>query len=292
MGTPLQLTQAEPMRAKAQHQIEQSSLAQGAPQPKRRSENSSSPPTAVTPKLSRQVEHDLKVPAHLSRHREERLHVTGGVTYRECIEHEIVVVALEAKASGEDHIRMAGGLVAIQVDREHVLEPGERALQASSVRGGEHRVSGEGNQRSDLPLAGRFDLFGQRGSRQLAAKLRQPSHPAAPRAKVTAVTSSLRQRHEIRRRGGEHEPALPVEVSGNCVQSDDQPGGEAAEFLGAGANPSISYRRGRSREGARERPDLPSGNASSALDALGRKSAGRSLQSIQSVDRTRQVPQL
>ena len=69
---------------------------------------------------------------------------------------------------------MAGGLVDVGVDRHDELEPAEGGVQPPGVGGGEHRVAGHVHHGADLPLAGRVDLLGQAGRRQLAHRLAQP----------------------------------------------------------------------------------------------------------------------
>ena len=89
----------------------------------------------------------------------------GGVAHRERVEDQVVVVALQRGRRRQDHVRVPGGLVEVDVDRGHEVEAGERPVEPCAVRRGEHRVAGDGQHRPDLPVAGGLDLLAQRRRR-------------------------------------------------------------------------------------------------------------------------------
>ena len=105
------------------------------------------------------------------------------------------------------------------------------------VRGGEHRVAGDREQRPDLAWARGLDLLGQRGDRQLAAELRQVPDPAAPGVEVTAPGQAASDHVDHRR--GEHRAADPVEVAGDQVEHLDRPLRHGPELLGRHADPAV-----------------------------------------------------
>ena len=139
---------------------------------------------------------------------------------------------------------------------------GERAVEPTGVGGGEHRVAGDGDQRADLAVARRVDLFGERDDRELAVELGQAAHPAVAAAEAHAAPDAggragLR-RAGVRaagRREREHRAALPVEVAGERVDHVDEPGRERAELLRAGADAAVDRGALGGREVARDAPD-------------------------------------
>ena len=92
---------------------------------------------------------------------------------------------LERLRRGQDHVRVAGRLVHVDVDRDHEVEALDRALEPAAVRGREQRVAGHRDERAHLALAGGLDLLGEHGHGQLAVQLRQPAHAAVPAAEAS-----------------------------------------------------------------------------------------------------------
>ena len=224
MRALFEFAQREPVGTEPEEQIEQPPLAQHAGRAQRRAERPPRPASPMPPHSQRQIEQDPEVAAHPGRRRPDRLRVARGIAHRERIEREIVVVALEPEAGGQDEIRVPRGLVAVEIDRDHVLEPGKGPVQARAVGRGEHRVAGERDQGPDAALSFRVDFLGERRGRQLASKLGQASHPAAPAIEVATIARPRRERDEICRRRGEHEATFAIQVPRDGIERDDQPG--------------------------------------------------------------------
>ena len=74
---------------------------------------------------------------------------------------------------------------------------------------------------------------------------------------------------------GEHHAALAVQVSGERVHHVDQPGGQRAELLGAGADAPVAGRPRRRRELAGQLADRLRRNARGPGHGLGRELAGQ-----------------
>ena len=113
---------------------------------------------------------------------------------------QVVVVALQRGRRRQDHVGVPGGLVEVDVDRDHEVQPGERLVQPRAVGGGR----APGCRRPSAaprtwPSPGVSDLVGQRRDRQLAADLGQAAHPAAPPVVVAAADQAAAPRR--RRRG-------------------------------------------------------------------------------------------
>ena len=109
-----------------------------------------------------------------------------------------------------------------------------RRPQPLGVRGGHRRVAGDRHERAHLALAGRLDLLGQAGHRQLAERLGSAAHAAVPAAEAHALALAGLAGRVALARGGQRErgPALAVEVAGQHVDHVDEPAGERAELLG------------------------------------------------------------
>src|SRR5215831_9204120 len=109
------------------------------------------------------------------------------------MKRQVVVSALERRGWWQDDVGVARRLVDVKVDRRHKVEAGQGSIQLTAVGRGEHGVSAVGHQ--CLNLTGAFGqyLFGQRGYRQFAGKLRQLAHAAVPAAKAPARRDRLRR---------------------------------------------------------------------------------------------------
>ena len=156
--------------------------------------------------------------------------------------------------------------------------PSIAALEPVGVRGRDHRVAGDGDERAHLALAGRVDLLGQAGDRQLAVGLGQPAHAAVPAPEAHALAAAAGAgRVALRRRGArEHRAALAVEVAGQHVEHVDQPAGERAELLRAGADAGVHGGARRGGQLARHAPDLLGVDPAGARHPLGREARARS----------------
>ena len=125
--------------------------------------------------------------------------------YREGIEDRVVMVLGQRRGRRQDQVRMAGGLVDVDVDRDHERQALQRLVQRASVRRGQHRIAGADEQGADLAVAGGGDLLDHAGHRQLAGELRQPAHAAVPtsvRAGVGARPGD-RDRRLVRQRAAD-----------------------------------------------------------------------------------------
>src|SRR5207302_10758958 len=100
----LELPQREPMWPEAEQQIEEPPFPEHARGPQRRPQLAAAPAATVAAHTHCQVEQHLEVAAHPGRPRYERLHVARGVAHRKRVEDEVVVVALEPEAGGQDEV--------------------------------------------------------------------------------------------------------------------------------------------------------------------------------------------
>jgi hypothetical protein len=76
----------------------------------------------------------------------------------------------------QDDVGVPRRLVQVDVDADHEVERGQRAVQPIRVGGRHDRIACQCDQRADLSVARRFDLLGQRDDRELAEELRQLAH--------------------------------------------------------------------------------------------------------------------
>ena len=136
---------------------------------------------------------------------------------------------------------MPRGLVEVDVDADHEVELAQRRVEAGAVGRRQHRVAGDRDQRADPALAGGVDLLGQAGDRELAEQLGEPADAAGEAAEARAAAPPGRARGVggARRGGGNIAPPGRVEVAGEDVDHVDQPAGQRAELLGAGADPAV-----------------------------------------------------
>ena len=225
----------------------------------------------------REVVEDLPLVARVRLGLEERRRVLRRVADREHVEDEVVVVVLERRGGRQDDVRVARRLVEVAVDRDHEVERLERPVELAAVRRREHRVAGDGHERADAPVAGRQDLLGERGDRELAAELRQSAHAAAAPRVVAALAGARGERHEVDRGLREHGPALAVEVAGDDVEQVDEPLGRGAELLGRDPHAAVADPGARRGEVARERARLVGRDTRDGGDTLGREVLGEPL---------------
>ena len=181
-----------------------------------------------------------------------------GVADRERVEDEVVVVALERGRRRQDHVGVPGGLVEVDVDRDHEVEPVERLAEPRAVGRRQHRVAGQREQRADLALARRLDLLAQHADRQLAAELREAAHPAAPRVQVAAPDEP---RPTMSTAGSVNStPPSRSKLPVSDVEAVDRPLADRAERLGRQAHPAVAAAAVGRRElagearGSRRRP--------------------------------------
>jgi len=170
----------------------------------------------------------------------------GGVADGEDVEDQVVVVALERRGRRQDHVRVPGGLVDVDVHGRHEVEAGQGPAESLAVGGRRHRVAGHGQGRADLAVARSEDLVGQGRDGELAAELGEVAHPAAPAVPVAAAHE--RAADDIDGRPRQHGAARPVQVAGQQVQQLDRPLAHQAVRLDRGSHPGVDGGRVRGGE--------------------------------------------
>ena len=180
---------------------------------------------------------------------------------------------------------MAARLGDVDVEADHEVEARQRALDPGAVGSRDHRVAGVSDQRPDLPLAGRVDLLGEDADRELARERRLARDARAVAAEAAAAAERGRRRQRVDRRRREHDAAGAVEIAGDDVEDEHEPGAEARRRTGCRGRPA----RRRRRSGPR--PDrAPSGGSPSAsmpvtsAASSGVKSASSVPSSVEAVD--------
>ncbi len=178
---------------------------------------------------------------------QDGLAVVGRVVQRELEQRDVVVALLQGGRRREDHVGVASRLVDVDVDGHHALEAGDGGVEAGRVRGGQHGVAGDGDQRADLSLAGRVHLLGHDHGRELAEGLGQLAHTAGAAVEVDRPTEPRLAPGVAGAGGGrgEHGPAGAVEVAGEHVEHVHQPRREGAELGGGRADAAVDARGGR-----------------------------------------------
>ena len=155
-------------------------------------------------------------------------------------EGHVVVEVLERGGPGQDHVCVTGGLVQIDVDRDHEVEVRERTLEAISVGGGEGGVARDGEQCAHLPLARRLHLLGETRGRELAQHLEGAAHPGAVSVEPDSAAGAraVGRRHE---RGAEweHHAAGSIEIPGQVVEHVYEPARGRAELRGGRADAPV-----------------------------------------------------
>ena len=132
----------------------------------------------------RQIARDLPVVAGVIRLLEERGRPARRVAHGKSVEDQVVVLPLQRPGRRQDHVRVPGRLVDIDVDGDHEVEPAQRLVQPVPAGRRRHWVAGDRHQASDLPLPRGQDLVGQCRHRKLGSELRQPLCPRLPRPEV------------------------------------------------------------------------------------------------------------
>jgi hypothetical protein len=138
----------------------------------------------------------------------------------------VVVKILQGRRTGEDDIRVARGLVQVDVHADHEFQAFEGTRQPSAIGRRQYRVGGQGDQRADLAFAGCLDFLSQAGDRHfphyflgLADACGEASgHHAAPPSRLALGVGG--------KRGGlrKHRATGLVQMAGQDVQHIDQPG--------------------------------------------------------------------
>ncbi|MNG05935.1 hypothetical protein D3C84_891520 [compost metagenome] len=64
---------------------------------------------------------------------EQRLGVLGRVVHGEQVEHQVVLLVLERAGGRQDDVGMAGGLVQVEIHRDHELQLLQRLLQLTAI---------------------------------------------------------------------------------------------------------------------------------------------------------------
>lgn len=174
------------------------------------------------------------------------------VAHGQQVEGEVVVLDLQPGGRGQDDVGVAGGLVDVDVDRDTGVQSGEALVELATVGRRQDRVPGHRDHAPDLALAGRQHLLAQHRDRQLATELRQSAHARVPPRRSTGPP----RQHGVDRRCGEHRPAGAIEVAGQHVQHQQEPGRHGAERLGGGPDAAVGDRRVGRGEGPSHASDL------------------------------------
>ena len=173
---------------------------------------------------------------------------------------------------------MARRLVEVDVDADHEVERVERLVEAGAVGGREHRVAGDGEERTDLAVARLLDLLGEAHHRQLAVDLGKSAHPARVPAEPDAPTLPRAGRAGSSGRGQrEHRAARPVEVARQRVADVDEPRRERAELAQARADAAVDGGSLGGRELASGPPDRGRVDPAAGRDELRREVVCESL---------------
>ena len=144
---------------------------------------------------------------------------------------------------------MPGRLVHVDVDREHEVEPLDRALEPAAVRRRDERVAGDGD-RARAPGPRRAC----RSPRRARTTGSSPKYSGSPRTRlVPAPEAHAASRRRPAPRSSSGPPpravnmraALAVEVAREHVQHVHQPARVRAELLRAGADPPVDRARAR-----------------------------------------------
>ncbi len=179
---------------------------------------------------------------------------------------------------------MPGGLVEVGVDADHEPDAVERLVEPIPVGRGQHGVTGDGDHRLDLSLAGRVDLLGQCGGGHFGQRLGIARHSAVPAAGLEAAAGFRRPGCRHRGPEREHRAAGSVEVTGQDVDDIDQPAGERAEFDCGRTDSAVHRRRRRCGELAGQRPDVVGGHTAVVTDILRREPGRQAADVVEAVD--------
>jgi hypothetical protein len=172
---------------------------------------------------------------------------------------------LELHGAGQDHVGVAGGLVQIDVHRDHEVELVEGVGEPLAVRCREHWVSADRDKAAHARVArlGLLDLLGH----QAAGNLATDGGDLPGRGRVGSHLEGLRRATGlVGALGGarEHHAAFSVEPAREHVDHVDEPARERAELLGAEADAPVP-----GPPGGDELRDEPAGDM--GVDAGGRR---------------------
>ena len=85
---------------------------------------------------------------------------------------------------------MASGFVEIRIDTHHEFDLAQCGIECSGMRSRKHRVTANGDHRSDLAFARCRDFFGEASHGEFTADFGIPAHAAmAPSDAETATTT-------------------------------------------------------------------------------------------------------
>jgi hypothetical protein len=170
---------------------------------------------------------------------EDRRREPRGVADREQVEDQVVVVALERRRRRQDHVGVPGGLVDVDVDGGHEVEP-ERPVQPLP----------SGVESTGLPAtvssARIWPSPGVSISSRSTDTGSSPPNSGSPRTRLTPERRCARARaaraDRVDRRARQHHAALAVEVAGQQVEQLQRPLADRAELVRRHPHPAV--RRG------------------------------------------------
>lgn len=122
----------------------------------------------------------------------------------------IPVQAARRVSGRQDEVGVAGGLVQVDVDRDHVLEAAQGAVQTGPVGRGEHGIAGVREKRTDLPRPRGLHLLGQHGQGPFTGELGQSPDAASTPVEVAALAEAVGEGHDVDGGSREHRAARPV----------------------------------------------------------------------------------
>ena len=165
--------------------------------------------------------------------------------FRHITHHQVNKVRREIRVhrmrrAGQNHIRMARGLVQIDVERDHEVEAFKCLGQALRIGIGQHRVAGHGDKGADLAFARRHDFFNQCTVWKRAGELRQAADACLPAVHRRHIADEDIVEHHVRDDADrKHHATRTVDVAGQHIDHILQPARHGAETLRAGAESSI-----------------------------------------------------
>ena len=210
---------------------------------------------------------------------DHRRRPVGDAAYGQLVERGVVVGLRQRLRGGEDDVGVAGGLVDVDVDRDHEVELVGRRRERTRVRRRDEWVAGDRHQGAHAALAGRRDLLREPHDRQLAEDLGPAAHAAAPAPHAKALArAALAGRVALPGRGErEHRAALAVEVAGEVVEHVHEPARERPEALGRRPDPRVHGGALGGGQLARQPPDLVGLDPAYRRHGLGAEGPGQRL---------------
>ena len=88
----------------------------------------------------------------------------------------VEVGLLQRGETGQQHVRVAGGLVQRVVEADHAFEFFQSGVQAGRAGRADHGVTGDGDERADLTGSRSVDLLGHARHRHLSEHLRDAAY--------------------------------------------------------------------------------------------------------------------